>query len=91
MAYDEDRTNTTYILDTKYALFASYLQTPKVYLCPTDRPNVQVNGRSLPRVRSYALNAYVGTRTDFWIFGEFSGWDGAGGEVAFRVKAVGLG
>ena len=25
------------------------------------------------------------------IFGEFSGWDGAGGEVAFRVKAVGLG
>jgi len=66
MAYDEDRTNTTYILDTKYALFASYLQTLKVYLCPTDRPNVQVNGRSLPRVRSYALNAYVGTRTDFW-------------------------
>jgi hypothetical protein len=27
----------------------------------------------------------------FRIFGEFSGWDGAGGEVAFRVKAVGLG
>jgi hypothetical protein len=25
------------------------------------------------------------------IFGEFSGWDGAGGEGAFRVKAVGLG
>ena len=26
-----------------------------------------------------------------WIFGEFSGWDGAGGGGAFRVKAVGLG
>lgn len=25
------------------------------------------------------------------IFGEFSGWDGAGGEGAVRVKAVGLG
>jgi hypothetical protein len=24
------------------------------------------------------------------IFGEFSGWDGAGGGKAFRVKAVGL-
>jgi prepilin-type N-terminal cleavage/methylation domain-containing protein/prepilin-type processing-associated H-X9-DG protein len=66
MAYDEDRTNTTYILDTKYAQFASYLQTLKVYDCPTDRHDVLVNGRLLPRVRSYALNAYVGTRTDFW-------------------------
>jgi prepilin-type N-terminal cleavage/methylation domain-containing protein/prepilin-type processing-associated H-X9-DG protein len=66
MAYEEDRTNTTYILDTKYALFASYLQTLKVYVCPTDRPTVQVNGRPLPRVRSYALNAYVGTRIDYW-------------------------
>ena len=37
MAYDEDKTNTAYILGTKYALFASYLQTPKVYVCPTDR------------------------------------------------------
>jgi prepilin-type N-terminal cleavage/methylation domain-containing protein/prepilin-type processing-associated H-X9-DG protein len=66
MAYDEDKTNTTYILSTKYALFASYLQTLKVYVCPTDPPNVQIGGQSYPRVRSYALNAYVGTRTDFW-------------------------
>jgi hypothetical protein len=27
----------------------------------------------------------------YGIFEEFSGWDGAGGERAFRVKAVGLG
>jgi prepilin-type N-terminal cleavage/methylation domain-containing protein/prepilin-type processing-associated H-X9-DG protein len=66
MAYEEDRTNTAYILDSKYAQFASYLQTLKVYVCPTDRPTVQVSGGLLPRVRSYALNAYVGTRTDFW-------------------------
>src|ERR1035438_660758 len=33
MAYDEDRTNQAYILDTRYALFASYLQTLRVYLC----------------------------------------------------------
>ena len=65
MAYDEDKTNTTYILSTKYALFASYLQTIKVYVCPTDPPNVQVSSRSLPRVRSYTLNAYIGTRTEF--------------------------
>src|ERR1017187_7028646 len=38
MAYDEDRTNTAYLLDSNYAQFASYLQTTKVYLCPSDRP-----------------------------------------------------
>ena len=64
MAYKEDRTNTTYILDTKYAQFASYLQTLKVYVCPTDRLPCWSAAHLFPRVRSYALNAYVGTRTD---------------------------
>lgn len=53
-------TNKTYLLDPRYALFANYLKTAQVYVCPGDRPNVKVAGVEYPRLRSYALNAYVG-------------------------------
>jgi prepilin-type N-terminal cleavage/methylation domain-containing protein/prepilin-type processing-associated H-X9-DG protein len=58
--YAEANTNLTYILDPKYALFANYLQTTKVYLCPTDRGTVTVSGKTYPKLRSYSLNAYLG-------------------------------
>jgi hypothetical protein len=41
----------------------------------------------LPKVSADVVQGFENKR----IFGEFSGWDGAGGEGAFRVKAVGLG
>jgi prepilin-type N-terminal cleavage/methylation domain-containing protein/prepilin-type processing-associated H-X9-DG protein len=66
MAYAEDNTNTAYLLDPKWAQFAAYLQTTKVYVCPTDRSTVSVYGRTYPRIRSYALNAYLGQRLDHW-------------------------
>jgi len=56
----EANTNYSYILDPKYALFGNYLTTTKVYLCPTDRSTVTVGGRVYPKLRSYALNSYVG-------------------------------
>ncbi len=56
----EANTNYTYILDPRYALFANYLHTLKVYVCPTDRSTVTVARRDYPRLRSYALNAYAG-------------------------------
>jgi len=55
-----DNTNTIWMLDPQYALFANYLKTIKVYVCPTDRPMVSVSGKSYPRIRSYALNGYDG-------------------------------
>ena len=55
-----DNTNYAYIIDPKYALFGNYLRTTKVYHCPTDRELVKLGGQSYPRLRSYALNAYVG-------------------------------
>jgi prepilin-type N-terminal cleavage/methylation domain-containing protein len=55
-----ESTNTAYILDSRYALFAPYLQTTKVYVCPTDRPTETVNGQLAPKIRSYSLNNYVG-------------------------------
>lgn len=56
----EANTNRTYMLDPRYALFANYLKTTRVYVCPTDRPDVTVSGRRHDKIRSYALNAYVG-------------------------------
>jgi prepilin-type N-terminal cleavage/methylation domain-containing protein/prepilin-type processing-associated H-X9-DG protein len=55
-----DNTNFTLILDPKYALFANYLQARKVYLCPTDRDYVVINNQRYPRLRSYAMNCYLG-------------------------------
>jgi prepilin-type N-terminal cleavage/methylation domain-containing protein len=53
-------TNTAYIIDPQYALFANYIKTTRVYVCPTDRPSVTISGAKHPRMRSYSLNAYVG-------------------------------
>jgi len=53
-------TNSAYLLDERYALFANYLKTTRVYVCPTDRPHVMVGGVKHDKLRSYALNAYVG-------------------------------
>jgi prepilin-type N-terminal cleavage/methylation domain-containing protein len=58
--YPEANTNTAYILDTKYALFANYLRSIRVYVCPTDPDPVTVAGATHPKLRSYAMNAYVG-------------------------------
>jgi prepilin-type N-terminal cleavage/methylation domain-containing protein/prepilin-type processing-associated H-X9-DG protein len=66
MYYPEDNTNFSYMLDPKWAQFAPYLQTTKVYVCPTDRTTVKVGNQTFPRIRSYALNTYLGARTDYW-------------------------
>ena len=50
----------TFILDPRYALFANYLRDGHVYLCPTDKPTLTVSGQTYPRLRSYALNCYLG-------------------------------
>jgi prepilin-type N-terminal cleavage/methylation domain-containing protein len=53
------RTNE-YILSPRYALFADYLKTIRVYVCPTDREVVRDGVTEYPKLRSYSLNAYVG-------------------------------
>ncbi len=55
-----DNTNYTLILDPRYALFGNYLQNRKVYICPTDRDTIKISGQLYPRLRSYALNTYLG-------------------------------
>ncbi len=53
-------TNDAFVADPRYALFANYMRTTKVYLCPTDRPTISLGGALYPRLRSYALNNYLG-------------------------------
>ncbi|MSU56696.1 MAG: hypothetical protein EXS35_00680 [Pedosphaera sp.] len=55
-----ERTNFRSMLDPNYAQFADYIKTTKVYVCPTDTPEVVVSGVKYPRIRSYSLNVYVG-------------------------------
>lgn len=53
-------TNVDYMLNPNYALFANYIKSGNVYLCPTDRDTVKVNNVMYPKLRSYSLNAYMG-------------------------------
>ncbi|MBX3746007.1 MAG: type II secretion system protein [Verrucomicrobiae bacterium] len=56
----ETFTNTTFLLDPRHAAFGSYLGSAAVYKCPADRSTVELEGREHPKVRSYALNGYMG-------------------------------
>jgi prepilin-type N-terminal cleavage/methylation domain-containing protein/prepilin-type processing-associated H-X9-DG protein len=60
-----DNTNDALMLDPRYALFGNYLRTLKVYVCPTDRPTVKINGVEYPKIRSYSLNCYLGWTGDW--------------------------
>jgi prepilin-type processing-associated H-X9-DG protein len=58
-------TNSVLLLDPAYALFGSYVHSVKTYLDPTYPENVVFAGVAYPKVRSYALNAYLGW-TGIW-------------------------
>lgn len=68
-------TNSAFILDWRYALFANYLTTDQVYVCPADQPVVKAYGQLYPKLRSYALNCYVG-----WV----GTWDDRLGPLDYR-------
>lgn len=53
-------TNAAYLIDPQYALFAPYLKTTEIYRCPADRFKFQLGGRSYQKLRTYALNAFMG-------------------------------
>jgi prepilin-type N-terminal cleavage/methylation domain-containing protein/prepilin-type processing-associated H-X9-DG protein len=49
-----------YNVDPQYAQFAQYLKSAKVYSCPADVLDVEIDGVKYPKVRSYAMNSYLG-------------------------------
>ncbi len=54
-------TNSALIYSPEYALFASYVYASTIYHCPSDATDFMVNGQPFPRLRSYALNLFMGT------------------------------
>jgi prepilin-type N-terminal cleavage/methylation domain-containing protein/prepilin-type processing-associated H-X9-DG protein len=54
-----DNTNTAFLLDPKYALFAPYLPTVAVYKCPADKSTVTVKGQKIPRTRSMGMSQAI--------------------------------
>src|SRR5262249_49742138 len=50
-----------YLLSPSYALFAPYLRAGAIYKCPVDQSTIQYGGKTLSKIRSYAMNCYVGT------------------------------
>jgi prepilin-type N-terminal cleavage/methylation domain-containing protein len=54
-------TDPQFLVNPKYALFAPYLTTAQIYKCPADKSNVRSGTKMLPKIRSYAMNCYIGT------------------------------
>ncbi|HWW03392.1 MAG TPA: prepilin-type N-terminal cleavage/methylation domain-containing protein [Candidatus Acidoferrum sp.] len=54
-------TNSQYLVNPSYALFAPYLQAFQIYKCAADRSLWPVGGKKVPELRSYSMNCYVGT------------------------------
>ena len=74
-------TNLNYLNDPQHAAFAQYIPSVATYRCPEDRTTVELNGRAHPKVRTYALNSYLGwaewvppgyNRTRHWTFEKWS-------------------
>jgi len=54
-------TNSQYLVNPNYALFAPYLQAFQIYKCAADRLLWPVGGKKVPELRSYSMNCYVAT------------------------------
>ncbi len=73
-------TNTAYLTDPQYALFANYLKTAAIYRCPADRSTLNIGGVPQARMRTYALNSYFN-----WEFGNMN--DNSSAYVNFKKTA----
>ena len=59
----EDALKPEMLIDKRLSLFGQYIQTKGVYKCPTDKSTHKIGRREMPRLRSYALNSFVGWDT----------------------------
>jgi prepilin-type N-terminal cleavage/methylation domain-containing protein/prepilin-type processing-associated H-X9-DG protein len=53
-------TDSQFLINPKYAAFGAYLKSVSVYKCPSDQSTIRVNAMTVPKIRSYAMNAYLG-------------------------------
>jgi prepilin-type N-terminal cleavage/methylation domain-containing protein len=73
-----NQTNAAYMTDPQNSQFAPYLRDPRVYVCAGDPAFIQTNGMSLPRLRSYEMNAYLG-----WV--DVNHWDNRLDQYDYRI------
>src|SRR5882724_6643912 len=58
-----DGTNIDYVIGQREGSIGPYVKTEKIFKCPTDRSVTKLaDGKFYPRVRSYSMNAFMGTR-----------------------------
>ena len=58
-----DGTNIDYIIGQREGSLGPYVKTPKMFKCPADKSLTKLaDGNSYPRVRSYSMNGFMGTR-----------------------------
>jgi prepilin-type N-terminal cleavage/methylation domain-containing protein len=66
--YPQTLTNDQYLVEPNFALFAPYIRSVRTYKCASDRttwPSWNGAGGSVPEVRSYSMNSYIGTVDSF--------------------------
>ena len=54
-------TNKSFLVDSRYALLASYARAHELYKCPADRVQWPLSSGKVYELRSYTLNSYIGT------------------------------
>jgi prepilin-type N-terminal cleavage/methylation domain-containing protein len=58
-----DGTNVDYLIGQREGSLGPYVKSHRIFKCPNDRSTTTLaDGRSHPRVRSYSMNAFMGTR-----------------------------
>src|SRR5439155_20796533 len=58
-----DGTNIDYIIGKREGSLGLYVKTHKIFKCPTDRSLTKLaDFKSYPRVRSYSMNGFMGSR-----------------------------
>jgi len=59
-AYWNDATNTHLLTDDAPGRLGRYAKSPGVFKCPSDQSWIELGGQRWPRVRSYAMNEWMG-------------------------------
>ncbi len=65
-ANNTDNTNTVFLLDPRYSQLGIYVQSAAVYKCIADRSIAKFGAAKLPRVRSIAMNCWMGANAPPW-------------------------
>jgi hypothetical protein len=58
--YWPDSTNTALLVAAAPGRVGTYAKSAQVFKCPSDQSWIELDGRRWPRVRSYAMNEWMG-------------------------------